>query len=151
MKNISNKKSQKRLIKEFQDTKNIEGINIIPPQDMYKWITILDGPPDTPYQNGKFKIQFIFPKSYPFMPPSVKFLDNVYHPNIYRDGKICIDILENRKWSPSMNVRTVLQSLRSLFMDPNPSSPANRQAAHMYINNYEKYCHTVIEYIDKMT
>ena len=149
--NRKRKCASKRLTKELKEIENVEGISIaIHPNDIFKWSVILDGPPESPYQKGKFKLELKFPSDYPFKPPSVRFLDKVYHPNIYRDGKICIDILQNNGWSPALNVVKVLHSLRSLFMDPNPNSPANRPAAVLYVNNYKKYCETVREYVENM-
>lgn len=40
------------------------------------------GPRGTPYENGTFTLQVDVPKEYPFLPPGVKFITPVYHPNI---------------------------------------------------------------------
>ena len=37
-----------------------------------------------------------FSEEYPNKPPVVKFLSKMFHPNIYADGGICLDILQNR-------------------------------------------------------
>jgi len=34
-----------------------------------------------------------FPKRYPYEPPEFKFSRPLWHPNIYKDGKLCISIL----------------------------------------------------------
>ena len=71
------------------------------------------------------------------------FLQNIFHPNIYRDGKICVDILQQNEWSPVQTVRSIVLSLRSLLMDPNPDSPANRDAAVMFVKDIKLYEETV--------
>ena len=106
------------------------------------WVAVIDGPPETPYEEGKFQLSVRFLENYPMKPPSVQFLDIPFHPNVYRDGKICVDILQS-EWSPAMNVEKVLVSIRSLLMDPNPKSPANREAANLFVSNYEEYCKKV--------
>jgi ubiquitin-conjugating enzyme E2 A len=62
----------------------------------------------------------------------------MFHPNIYTDGRICLDILQNQ-WSPVYDVWAVLTSIRSLLSDPNPLSPANNVAAQMYNENRSEY------------
>ncbi len=136
----------KELLKLEADKDQLEGIIINKTADIMILNAILYGPPNTPYENGKFDVVLKFDSDYPVKPPSVKFLTPMYHPNIYRDGKICIDILQN-EWSPSQNIRTILLSIRSLLMDPNPASPANRDAAILYNKNKTEYEEKVRDFI----
>lgn len=142
--------AQNRLTKELSklatEKDQLEGIIINKPSDIMILNATLYGPPNTPYENGKFDIVLKFDSDYPVKPPSVKFLTPMYHPNIYRDGKICIDILQN-EWSPSQNIRTILLSIMSLLMDPNPASPANRDAAILYNKNKTEYEEKVRDFI----
>jgi len=48
------------------------------------------------FQDGTFKLTMEFSEEYPNKPPVVKFLSKMFHPNIYADGGICLDILQNR-------------------------------------------------------
>lgn len=133
--------SIKRLTTELkQMTKEpIEGMTFEHPADLYTWNIAINGPKDTPYENGVFKILLRMDDTYPFKPPSVKFLSPIFHPNIYSDGKICIDILQSSEWSAALNIRTVLLSIISLINDPNPLSPANRKAAELYVKDRNAY------------
>jgi ubiquitin-conjugating enzyme E2 A len=141
-----------RLTKELDKLKKepVDGFTLEEFSNIMLWQGTLEGPKDTPYENGKFKIQFTFDTDYPIKPPSVKFLQYIYHPNLYKDGKICVDILQSHEWSPAQNVRTIIHSLRSLFMDPNPSSPANREAAELYMKDKVAYTVRVKEFINKL-
>uniref|UniRef100_A0A8C9EDH4 UBC core domain-containing protein n=1 Tax=Phocoena sinus TaxID=42100 RepID=A0A8C9EDH4_PHOSS len=62
------------------------------------------------------------------------FLSKMLHPNVYADGSICLEILQDQ-WSPIHEVASLLTSIQSLLDEPNPNSPANRQAAQLYQEN----------------
>lgn len=42
---------------------------------------------------GLFTATFTFPRDYPLSPPVMKFKSQMYHPNIYPNGTVCISIL----------------------------------------------------------
>lgn len=99
------------------------------------------GPPDTLYEGGVFRARLSFPYNYPVMPPTLRFLSEMWHPNIYSDGSVCISILhapgEDRygyespeeRWLPVHTVETILLSVISVLSAPNIESPANPEAA----------------------
>jgi ubiquitin-protein ligase len=71
----------------------------------------------------------------------------MFHPNVYADGGICLDILQNR-WSPTYDVSAILTSIQSLLDEPNPNSPANSVAAQLYQENrreHEKRVASIVE------
>lgn len=49
-----------------------------------------------------------------------------------------MDILQ-RNWSPTYDVCAILTSIRSLLNDPNPNSPANNEAAKLFLENRRLY------------
>lgn len=68
-------------------------------------------PHDTPFEDGTFKLTLEFTEEYPNKPPTVKFVSKMFHPNVYADGGICLDILQNR-WSPTYDVAAILTSIQ---------------------------------------
>lgn len=58
------------------------------------WEAVIFGPQDTPFEDGTFKLSLEFTEEYPNRPPSVKFVSKMFHPNVYADGSICLDILQ---------------------------------------------------------
>jgi ubiquitin-conjugating enzyme E2 A len=71
----------------------------------------------------------------------------MFHPNIYNDGKICLDILQNQ-WSPIYDIAAILTSIQSLLSDPNPASPANAEASQMYERDRREYNRRVREVVE---
>ncbi|CAF1040801.1 unnamed protein product [Rotaria sp. Silwood1] len=144
--------AQRRLMRDLRDLTQhpVEGITAAPvhPDNIFYWNAILDGPEDSLFEDGSFVLSLKFPQDYPNHPPEVKFVTKVFHPNIYMDGSICLDILQHR-WSASLDVSTLLISIRSLLTDPNPASPANSEAAMLYQNHRRDYERRVREYIDQ--
>ena len=72
---------------------------------------------------------------------SVKFVTRIFHPNIYNDGQICLDILQNQ-WSPIYDISAILTSIQSLLSDPNPASPANSEASRLRAPSAPANLHT---------
>lgn len=106
--------------------------------DVMTWDAVIFGPDDTPWEGGTFNLTLSFTDEYPNKPPKVKFTTKMFHPNIYNDGQICLDILQNQ-WSPIYDISAVLTSIQSLLCDPNPLSPANSEAAQLFVSNKREY------------
>ena len=111
------------------------------------WHALLFGPPETLWEDLVAKLHFEFHEEYPNKAPTVKFITRMFHPNIYLDGSICLDILQNQ-WSPMYDISAILSSLQSLLNDPNPASPANPEAAKLFEKNKVEYEKRVRECIE---
>jgi ubiquitin-protein ligase len=132
--------------------------------NMFKWIAEIEGPvrfdswlimillnptlisqAQTPYAGLRFSLSITFRMHYPLCPPTVRFITNIYHPNVDDKGHICMDIL-TKAWSPVLMVysgthqnfcphitvdfnSSVLLSIISLLDDPNVDEPLNADSA----------------------
>ncbi|VWU52330.1 ubiquitin-conjugating enzyme, putative [Hepatocystis sp. ex Piliocolobus tephrosceles] len=133
--------AKKRLIRDFKRLlkDSPHGVSGSPIDDnLMKWRAVIFGPSDTPWEGGTFVLELLFGNEYPNKPPKVKFLTKMFHPNIYIDGNICIDILQ-KQWSPIYDIAAILTSIQSLLSDPNPKSPANQEAALLFVENRIEY------------
>ena len=133
--------SLKRIAKEHMDLQKDPPANCSAGptgEDMYKWQATIVGPSDSPYQNGLFMLNIIFPVDYPFKPPKVCFITKIYHPNINSNGGICLDILKDQ-WSPALTIGKVLLSISSLLCDPNPDDPLVPEIANLLKTNKHKF------------
>ncbi|KAH0751176.1 hypothetical protein KY290_030408 [Solanum tuberosum] len=133
--------ARKRLMRDFKRLQQDPpaGISGAPyDNNIMLWNAVIFGPDDTPWDGGTFKLTLQFSEDYPNKPPTVRFVSRMFHPNIYADGSICLDILQNQ-WSPIYDVAAILTSIQSLLCDPNPNSPANSEAARMFSENKREY------------
>lgn len=100
------------------------GISAWPPDEnnMMCLQAQIQGPQESPYQGGLYNLTIDIPDRYPFEPPRVRFTTPIYHPNIDSDGRICLDTLKiqpHGSWSPSVNINTLLLTIRVLMSNPN--------------------------------
>ena len=142
--------ARRRLMRDFKRLQDDPpaGVSGAPCDDnIMQWNSVIFGPSETPFEDGTFKLTITFTEDYPNKPPKVRFVSKMFHPNVYADGAICLDILQNR-WSPTYDVSAILTSIQSLLDEPNPNSPANSVAAELYQKNrreYEKRVAAIVE------
>ena len=132
----------------------------INPTNFLKWNILILGPSDTIFEGGIFNCSIEFSKNYPNKAPVFKFTNNMFHPNIYPDGKICISILHegedifgyeniNERWNPSHSVNSIILSIISILSEPNFESPANVDASKLWKEDYNEYKKIIYKLIAK--
>lgn len=99
------------------------------------------GPPDTPYEGGRFVINIKIPTDYPFRPPSMHFTTRIWHPNVSsQTGAICLDTLSTN-WSPVLTIKSALISLQGLLASPEPKDPQDAEVASMMLKSPAEFEH----------
>uniref|UniRef100_A0A915K3B9 Ubiquitin-conjugating enzyme E2 G2 n=1 Tax=Romanomermis culicivorax TaxID=13658 RepID=A0A915K3B9_ROMCU len=155
----------KRLMAEYKQlTLNPpEGIIAGPAKEdnFFEWECLITGPDDTCFANGVFSAKLTFPSDYPLSPPKMIFISEMFHPNIYADGRVCISILHApgddpmgyetsaERWSPVQSVEKILLSVVSMLAEPNDESPANVNAAKMWREDRRKFEETADRLVRK--
>jgi len=123
----------------------VEGFSagLVDESNLLEWEILIIGPENTLYEGGFLRARMSFPPEFPLLPPKLRFITPMWHPNIYADGVVCISILHapgedqwgyeqaSERWLPVHTVETILVSVISLLSSdtPNTDSPANVDAA----------------------
>lgn len=155
----------KRLMAEYKQlTLNPpEGIVAGPKseENFFEWEALVTGPEGTSFDGGVFVTELIFPTDYPLSPPKMRFISDMFHPNVYVDGRVCISILHTpgddplgyesatERWSPVQSIEKILLSVVSMLAEPNDESGANVDASKMWRENRAAFNETAKKLVRK--
>ena len=92
---------------------------------------------------GTFELTLTFTTNYPFQAPSVKFITDMFHPNISPAGILPMD-----NWTPALDVTELLSNIQRLLSEPDLSSVENDEAARLYREDRREYARRVDHVIE---
>lgn len=121
--------------KEFNEWKSSISCYGEPEKGKSVWNVIMDGPLDSPYMGGKFKIRITFPEGYPNNCPIFEFLTPICHINI-NGTHICLTSLN--EYNSSYSITDILSQIFMMLTSPNENS-AYSTYKQLYTNDYTGY------------
>jgi ubiquitin-protein ligase len=130
----------------------IPGITInINEADILNATGTIVGPRGTPYEGHIWRVNITYPENYPNEPPTVRFVDPIFHPNINQEtGAVSNRILKNDNksdsWNPTLNAGLVLQSIQSML---NADSAFNVDAAIILATSKSQFNDAVKAFIQQ--
>ncbi|KAB8338812.1 hypothetical protein FH972_021756 [Carpinus fangiana] len=145
----------KRIARELGECTNDppEGIRVqlVDDADVYRWDITMDGPEQSPYAGGHFKLQLRLPTEYPFKPPTINFATKIYHPNVSNDdkGSMCLGMLRSDQWKPPNKIVAVLNMVRNILIEPNIDDAVETGVAEQYKNARDEFVKTAREWTAK--
>ena len=114
----SSSPARRRLLRDLRRLKEDRptGVDAVPTEEnLLFWNGVIFGPEKTAFEGGTFHLILKFTEEYPNKPPEVKFTSEMFHPNVFADGSIALDILEER-WSPTYDVSSILVKIYQHFL-----------------------------------
>lgn len=141
--NVENLSPQiiRQVCKELSDLAGDppEGIKVYPnEEDVTEIHATIEGPSGTPYAGGLFKMKLVLGKNFPSEPPKGFFLTKIFHPNVAKNGEICVNTLK-KDWKSELGIKHVLLTIKCLLIVPNPESALNEEAGKMLLEQYDNY------------
>lgn len=145
-----NSKNQKRLLKDVVEIMkhplNKDGIYYKhDDENMLHGYAMVIGPSDTIYNFGYYFFEFKYPKDYPFSPPKVIYHTNNenvrMHPNLYRNGKVCLSLLNTwrgEQWTSCQSIKTILLTLITLFTNKPLLNEPGIKENYKYFGEYNE-------------
>ncbi|CAL8273091.1 unnamed protein product [Gadus morhua 'NCC'] len=106
--------------------------------DFTFWKILLQGPPDTSYENGTFELYCQFGPDYPVKPPTIRFVTVMYHCNINSSGRICHNIFD-RGYNAHITMKEILEAVYGLLIAPEPEDPLDSILAEKFQSSKEEY------------
>ncbi|GFS82670.1 ubiquitin-conjugating enzyme E2 S [Nephila pilipes] len=117
-----------------------EGIKVfINEEDITDIQASIEGPAGTPYAEGLFRVRLILGKDFPSSPPKGYFVTKIFHPNVARNGEICVNTLK-KDWKSDLGLKHILLTIKCLLIVPNPESALNEEAGKLLLEQYDDYC-----------
>eukprot|EP01018_Ginkgo_biloba_P034276 Gb_34995 [translate_table: standard] len=137
------KRREMDVMKLMMGDYKVEMIN----DGMNEFYVEFNGPSDSPYHGGVWKIRVELPDAYPYKSPSIGFVNKIFHPNVDEmSGSVCLDVI-NQTWSPMFDLVNVFEVfLPQLLLYPNPTDPLNGEAAALMMRDRNGYEQKVKEY-----
>ncbi|EJW02899.1 hypothetical protein EDEG_02723 [Edhazardia aedis USNM 41457] len=100
------------------------------------------------YSPKKYVFNINLFKEYPFRPPKILCKTPIFHPNIDKEGHVCLNIIRE-DWSSAYGLQTIILGVYSLFFEFDGENALNLDAGEMFTNNYNEFIKTVNEYLKK--
>jgi len=150
-----NSGASKRITKELNEIKADPPVGMTvglkDDSDLHVWEILMDGPDQSVYAGGHFKLVMTLPKDYPFRPPVLNFHTKIYHPNVSNDGKgsMCLGMLKPEEWKPPNKIIAVLNLTRNLLVEPIVEDAVETSIAEQFKNDPKGFERTARDWVKK--
>lgn len=142
MENFLIRRIQQELKKLFSSEETAQcGIKLEVLNDNFRDLKAeIVGPPDTPYEGGQFELHIKIPPNYPFGPPKIRFVTQIWHPNVRTaTGTLCSNMLYYDQWSPAMTLKHLLLWIQAILSSVQLDDLQDAVVTSQFINSLEMF------------
>ena len=135
----------RRLKQELQDIQEEEHENISVSaleDDIREWHCLVNGPPDTPYEDGIWKLKIIIGQNWPHHAPRVQLATKIMHVNVQK--RVCLSVLDH--WDSTYHLVQIPLGFYGLLQEPDFSDPLNTELCDLHKKNEQAYLDLVRNY-----
>lgn len=139
------RRKKKANAAELRAQKDLTGMDpvpgarvVVPDPNNIMFFNLFIKPYDGLYKDAEFKFSVTITPQYPYEAPKVLCDTPIFHPNIDTEGHVCLNILRG-DWMPVLNLGSVVFGIVTLFLEPNPDDPLNKEAARLMIDNKSSF------------
>ncbi|CAG9117026.1 hypothetical protein JYU34_015797 [Plutella xylostella] len=104
------------------------------PSNILEWHYVVKGPEKSPYEGGYYHGKIMFPREFPFKPPTIYMIT----PNgrFRTNTRLCLSITDFHPdtWNPAWSVSTILTGLLSFMLEKTPTMGSIESS------DYQKRC-----------
>jgi len=91
------------------------------PSNILEWHYVVTGPEETPYEGGLYHGKLVFPREFPFKPPSIYMITP--SGRFKTNTRLCLSISDFHPdtWNPAWTVSSILTGLISFMVETTPT------------------------------
>ncbi|XP_036965582.1 NEDD8-conjugating enzyme UBE2F isoform X4 [Acanthopagrus latus] len=91
-----------------------------PDEDKLHHFQLAVSPDEGYYQSGRFQFEIDVPEAYNMVPPKVRCLTRIWHPNITENGEICLSLLREHSidgtgWAPTRTLKAEEKGVQFIY------------------------------------
>jgi len=118
---------------KFKDIRACSHI-IVSDKNVMEWKVFIKGPEGSAYEGHCVEFQINALPEYPFKAPELKFVTQMFHPNVNKDGTVCAEAfhLDPSSWGPTLNMGHVIRQVQEALRAPSVDSPVNADAGEVF-------------------
>jgi ubiquitin-protein ligase len=136
-------------MKELRKARQCDpNVRVFISENIEEWRVFIKGVDGSPYENKWWYLYVTFPLDYPRNPPIFRYISLPFHPNVSREGQICLTALD-MDYRRDSSVILMIVSIRLLFGSPNFNDPIHKDRSELFQRDPDEFWKIAREWSEK--